>query len=91
MAAMTNDFTQGFALDYAGVRAKFIAAARQLGCALSAYGHPTESGPGRRPWRYPRAVVPVSSLWREQTTEQAISITQQALQGLASWSLAAAA
>jgi hypothetical protein len=29
--------------------------------------------------------------WREQTTEQAISITQQAIDGLATWSLAAAA
>jgi hypothetical protein len=35
--------------------------------------------------------VPVSSLWRESTTGQAISITQQAVEGLASWSLAAAA
>lgn len=69
---MTNDFTQSFALDYAGARAKFIAAARQ-------------------PGRCPRAVVPVSSQWREQITEQAISITQQAVQGLASWPLAAAA
>jgi hypothetical protein len=88
---MTNDFTRSFALDYAGARAKFIAAARQFGRALSAYGHPTESGPGGQPGRCPRAVVPVSSQWREQTTEQAISITQQAVQGLASWSLAAAA
>jgi hypothetical protein len=88
---MTNDFTQSFALDDAGARAKFIAAARQLGCALSAYGRPTESGPGGQPGRCPRVVVPLSSQWREQTTEQAISITQQAVQGLASWSLAAAA
>ncbi|MCA1453633.1 hypothetical protein I6F35_10470 [Bradyrhizobium sp. BRP22] len=35
--------------------------------------------------------VPVSANWREQTTEQAISITQQAIDGLATWSLAAAA
>jgi hypothetical protein len=35
--------------------------------------------------------VPVSSHWREETTEQAISITQQAVEGLASWSLSAAA
>jgi len=35
--------------------------------------------------------VPVSSHWRESTTGQAISITQQAVEGLASWSLAAAA
>jgi hypothetical protein len=35
--------------------------------------------------------VPVSSHWREGTTEQAISITQQAVEGLASWSLTAAA
>jgi hypothetical protein len=88
---MTNDFTQSFALDHAGARAKFIAAVRQLGCALSAYRHPTESGPGGHAGRCPRAVVPVSSQWREQTTEQAISITQQAVQGLASWSLAAQA
>jgi hypothetical protein len=88
---MTNDFTQSFALDDAGARAKFIAAARQLGCALSAYGRPTESGPGGQPGRCPRVVVPLSSQWREQTTEQAISITQQAMRGLASWSLAAAA
>ena len=46
---MTIDFTQSFALDYAGARAKF------------------------------------------RTTEQAISITQQAVDGLATWSLAAAA
>ncbi|MGM4903755.1 M14 family metallopeptidase [Tardiphaga sp. 866_E4_N2_1] len=35
--------------------------------------------------------VPVSSHWREETTEQAISITQQAVEGLASWSLSVAA
>lgn len=35
--------------------------------------------------------VPVSSHWRQGTTEQAISITQQAVEGLASWSLCAAA
>lgn len=35
--------------------------------------------------------VPVSSHWREQTTEQAISITQQAVEGLASWPLSVAA
>ncbi|WP_158670338.1 M14 family metallopeptidase [Bradyrhizobium guangdongense] len=35
--------------------------------------------------------VPVSAVWRERTTEQAISITQQAIDGLATWSLAAAA
>lgn len=35
--------------------------------------------------------VPVSSHWREETTEQAISITQQAVEGLASWTLSAAA
>lgn len=35
--------------------------------------------------------VPISSHWREDTTEQAISITQQAVEGLASWSLSAAA
>ncbi len=35
--------------------------------------------------------VPVSANWREQTTEQATSITQQAIGGLATWSLAAAA
>ena len=35
--------------------------------------------------------VPVSANWRAQTTEQAISITQQAIDGLATWSLAAAA
>jgi Protein of unknown function (DUF2817) len=35
--------------------------------------------------------VPVSSHWREDTTEQAISITQQAVEGLASWPLSVAA
>lgn len=35
--------------------------------------------------------VPVSSHWREETTEQAISITQQAVEGLASWPLSVAA
>jgi Protein of unknown function (DUF2817) len=35
--------------------------------------------------------VPVSANWREETTQQAISITQQAIDGLATWSLAAAA
>jgi hypothetical protein len=35
--------------------------------------------------------VPVSSHWREATTEQAISITQQAVEGLASWPLSVAA
>lgn len=37
------------------------------------------------------AFVPVSMHWREDTTEQAIFITQQAVEGLASCSLAAAA
>lgn len=35
--------------------------------------------------------VPVSAHWREETTDQAISITQQAVEGLASWPLSAAA
>lgn len=33
--------------------------------------------------------VPVSSHWRGETTQQAISITQQAIEGLTTWSLAA--
>ena len=40
-----NDFTQSFALDYAGARTKFHATASDLGCALSEYRHPTATGP----------------------------------------------
>lgn len=42
---MMNDFTQSFALDYAGARAKFRATASDLGGALSEYRHPTATGP----------------------------------------------
>ena len=42
-----NDFTQSFALDYAGARTKFRATASELGCALSDR-HPTATGPDGR-------------------------------------------
>jgi Protein of unknown function (DUF2817) len=42
---MTIDFTESFALDYAGARAKFRAAAAELGGTLSEYRHPTQKGP----------------------------------------------
>jgi hypothetical protein len=45
MPAAMNDFTQSFALDYKGARAKFRATASQIGCVLSAYKHPTATGP----------------------------------------------
>lgn len=45
---MMNDFTQSFALDYAGARAKFRATARDLGCTLSEYRHPAATGPDRQ-------------------------------------------
>ncbi|KIZ37049.1 MULTISPECIES: M14 family metallopeptidase [Rhodopseudomonas] len=44
-AAISNDFTKSFALDYAGARAKFIAVASELGAALSSYKHPGATGP----------------------------------------------
>jgi uncharacterized protein DUF2817 len=81
---MMNDFTQSFALDYAGARTKFRATARDLGCALSEYRHPAATGPDGQ-----GLFIDVARL--ESTTEQAISITQQAVEGLASWSLGAAA
>ncbi len=42
---MTNDFTQSFALDYTGARAKFRAAASDIGCTLGEYRHPSATGP----------------------------------------------
>ena len=42
---MTIDFAESFALDYAGARAKFRAAAAELGGTLSEYRHPTQKGP----------------------------------------------
>ena len=42
--AISNDFTRSFALDYAGARAKFLAVAGELGCALSSYKHPSATG-----------------------------------------------
>jgi uncharacterized protein DUF2817 len=42
---MINDFTQSFALEYAGARTKFRAAASDLGGVLSEYRHPTATGP----------------------------------------------
>ncbi|UPJ52731.1 DUF2817 domain-containing protein [Bradyrhizobium sp. 200] len=42
---MINDFTQSFALEYAGARTKFRATASDLGGVLSEYRHPTATGP----------------------------------------------
>jgi hypothetical protein len=49
MPAMLNDFTKSFALDYAGAREKFRSVAAHIGCALSAYKHPTAVGPNGEP------------------------------------------
>jgi hypothetical protein len=42
---MNIDFTRSFSLDYDGARAKFRATAAELGCVLSAYLHPSATGP----------------------------------------------